>query len=61
VRKICWKIDKVQKHEVIGAIIEKCSKRSYVLARILTFAPNQNLIIRFKNLSFINFFTTAPK
>jgi len=39
----------------------KCSKRSYVRARISTRAPNRNLIIQLKNLGYLNFSTTAPK
>jgi len=36
----------------------KCSKRSYVLARISTYVTNQNLVIKLKNVGYLNFFTT---
>jgi len=50
--------DKWRKACVLG---KKCNKRSYVLAITSNHAPNQNLIIKSKNLGYFNFFTTAPK
>jgi len=38
----------------------KCSKRSYVLMGATRY-PNQNFIIKLKNLGYLNFSTTASK
>jgi len=60
----------VNTDDEVGAVMEKlrkacvldwkCRIRSYVLVRISTHVPNQNLLIKLKNLGYLNFSTTIP-
>jgi len=51
-------MEKLRKAYVLD---QRCSKGSYVLARMLTCTPNQSSIKTLKNLGHLNFSTTAPK